>query len=111
MFVINGQKCFISGGGISEVYLVMCLTGEKEKSYILVPKNTPGLSFGKPEQKMGWKSSPTAVVNFDNCRVPVTNLIGKRGEGFIVAMKPLDTGRINIASTSLGGAAFCLEKA
>jgi len=110
-YVINGSKCFISGGGISDVYLLMCLTNDKEKSCVIVPKDAKGLSFGKQELKMGWKSSPTTVVTFDNVRVPRYNLLGKEGDGFKMAMKSLDSGRINIASTSLGGAAFALDKA
>ena len=69
-YVINGSKCFISGGGVSDIYLVMCLTAEKEVSCIMVPKDVKGITFGKPEKKMGWKSSPTAMVMFDDCRVP-----------------------------------------
>ena len=103
-FVINGSKCWISCGPLADVYILMCLTGEKEKSCILVPKDAKGLSFGKKEIKMGWKSSPTSIVNFDNVRVPVGNLIGNRGDGFKIAMEALDGGRLNIASTSLGGA-------
>lgn len=78
-FVINGSKCFISGGGVSDVYIVMCLTGENEVSCILVPKGTEGLSFGAKEEKMGWKASPTTMVMFDDVRVPKTNLIGEKG--------------------------------
>lgn len=65
-YVLNGSKCFISGGGVSDLYLVMCLTGEKEVSAFIVEKNTEGLSFGKNEKKMGWKSQPTTTVSFDN---------------------------------------------
>lgn len=69
-WVINGSKCFISGGSVSDIYLVMCKTGDKEVSCILVEKGTKGLSFGKFEEKMGWRSSPTTTVTLDNVRVP-----------------------------------------
>lgn len=88
----------------------MCLTGENQRSCILVPKDAPGLSFGKPEEKMGWKASPTAQVIFEDVRVPLSNLISTEGNGFKIAMSALDGGRINIASTSLGSAGFCLGK-
>jgi alkylation response protein AidB-like acyl-CoA dehydrogenase len=104
-FTLNGSKAFISGGGNSDIYLVMCRTGEKEISCLVVEKDMKGLSFGKKEKKMGWKCSPTTIVNFDNVKVPVENLVGKQGEGFKIAMSGLDGGRINIASTSIGGAA------
>ncbi len=70
----------------------------------------PGLSFGKPENKMGWNSQPTGMVMFDDCRVPVANLLGEQGQGFKIAMRGLDGGRINIASCSLGGASFAMEE-
>jgi len=69
-YVINGAKCFISGGGVSDIYILMCMTGENERSCIIVPKDAKGISFGKREKKMGWKSSPTCMVMFDDCRVP-----------------------------------------
>ena len=80
-------------------------------STLVVENGTPGLSFGKQEQKLGWNSQPTAAVIFENCRVPATNLVGKEGEGFKIAMKALDGGRINIAACSVGGARACLEAA
>lgn len=88
----------------------MCLTNEKEVSTIVVEKGTKGLSFGKMEEKMGWRCSPTTMVMFDDCRVPKRNLISKPGDGFKIAMKALDGGRINIGSCSLGGALFSYEK-
>jgi isobutyryl-CoA dehydrogenase len=109
--VINGSKCFISGGGVSEIYLLMCLTGENEKSCIIIPKDAKGISFGLPEKKMGWKSSPTTQVMFDDVRVPKKNLLGKKGDGFKMAVKALDGGRVNIASTSIGAAAYGVRKA
>jgi alkylation response protein AidB-like acyl-CoA dehydrogenase len=112
-YVLNGTKAFISGGGVSDVYLVMARTGEggpKGISCILVEKDTPGLSFGAQEQKLGWKSQPTAMVIFENCRVPLANLIGNEGDGFKIAMAALDGGRLNIAACSIGGAQFCLDR-
>ena len=111
---LNGSKAFISGGGRSDVYLVMCRTGGAEAegiSALLVPKETEGLSFGKQEKKLGWNSQPTAAVVFEDARVPVTNLLGREGEGFKFAMMGLDGGRVNIAACSLGGARACLEAA
>ena len=106
-YIINGSKAFISGAGVSDLYVVMVRTGDdgpKGISTVVIEKGTPGLSFGKPEEKMGWKSQPTCVVNFDNCRVPIENRLGKEGDGFKIAMTGLDGGRINIAACSLGGA-------
>ncbi|WP_032112611.1 acyl-CoA dehydrogenase family protein [Candidatus Paracaedibacter symbiosus] len=111
-YVLNGSKAFISGGGVSDIYLCMVRTGEpgpKGISAVIVEKDTPGLSFGKPEEKMGWRSQPTTAVLFDNCRIPIANRLGSEGEGFKIAMTGLDGGRINIAACSLGGAARCLE--
>ncbi|MBP2312915.1 isobutyryl-CoA dehydrogenase [Azospirillum soli] len=113
-YVLNGSKAFISGGGSSDVYVCMVRTGEpgpKGISCLVVEKDTPGLSFGKQEHKLGWKSQPTSAVIFENCRVPVANRIGAEGEGFKIAMKGLDGGRLNIAACSIGGARFCLEQA
>ncbi|WP_353860888.1 isobutyryl-CoA dehydrogenase [Azospirillum formosense] len=112
-YMLNGSKAFISGGGTSDVYVCMVRTGEpgpKGISCIVVEKGTPGLSFGKQEHKLGWKSQPTSAVIFENCRVPVANRIGDEGEGFRIAMKGLDGGRLNIAACSVGGARFCLEQ-
>lgn len=111
-YVLNGAKAFISGGSVSDVYLCMVRTGDdthKGISSILVDKETKGLSFGNLEQKMGWHSQPTSVVFFENCRVPVTNLVGDEGIGFKIAVNALNGGRINIASCSLGGALACLR--
>jgi alkylation response protein AidB-like acyl-CoA dehydrogenase len=113
-YVLNGSKAFISGAGTSDVYVVMVRTGgpgPKGVSALVVEKDAPGLSFGAQEKKMGWKSQPTAQVNFDDCRVPVGNRIGAEGEGFRIAMAGLDGGRINIASCSLGGAGLALDTA
>ena len=113
-YVLNGAKAFISGGGVSDLYLVMCRTGEdgpRGISTVLVEKGAPGLSFGAQERKLGWNSQPTAMVQFDDCRVPASNLIGQEGEGFRIAMAALDGGRVNIGACSLGGAGFALETA
>lgn len=112
-YVLDGAKAFISGGGVSDVYVCMVRTGAagaKGISCIVVEKGTPGLSYGAQEKKLGWKSQPTAMVNFENCRVPVANLIGKEGDGFKIAMAGLDGGRLNIAACSIGGAQFCLDR-
>jgi len=113
-YVLNGSKAFISGGGASDIYVVMVRTGgpgPKGISCLVVEKDTPGLSFGKQEKKLGWKSQPTSAVIFEDCRVPVTNRIGAEGEGFKIAMKGLDGGRLNIGACSLGGARECLRLA
>src|SRR5436190_10754102 len=84
--------------------------GPRGISCIVVEKDTPGLSFGAPEKKLGWKSQPTAMVLFDDCRVPVANRVGEEGQGFRIAMAGLDGGRLNIAACSIGGAQFCLDR-
>jgi alkylation response protein AidB-like acyl-CoA dehydrogenase len=113
-YVLNGTKQFISGGGYNDVYVVMVRTGEHKSKGItclVVDKDTPGVSFGAPEKKLGWNASPTAQVIFEDARVPVANLVGKEGEGFRFAMAGLDGGRINIGACSLGGAQRCLDEA
>jgi alkylation response protein AidB-like acyl-CoA dehydrogenase len=112
-YVLDGAKAFISGGGVSDIYVVMARTGEggpRGISCIVVEKGTPGLSFGAQEKKLGWKSQPTAMVMFENCRVPVTNRLGSEGQGFKIAMAGLDGGRLNIGACSVGGAQFCLDR-
>lgn len=111
-YVINGSKAFISGGSAADLYVCMVRTGEegpKGISCIVVEKDAPGLSFGKLEKKLGWNSQPTAAVIFEDCRVPVENLVGAEGDGFAIAMKGLDGGRLNIGACSIGGARACLE--
>jgi alkylation response protein AidB-like acyl-CoA dehydrogenase len=113
-YILNGAKAFISGAGVSDVYVCMVRTGvdgPKGISCIVVEKGTKGLSFGKNERKMGWRSQPTAQVIFEDCRVPVANRIGAEGEGFRIAMMGLDGGRINIGACSLGTARAALEQA
>eukprot|EP00051_Salpingoeca_urceolata_P022726 m.376246 g.376246 ORF g.376246 m.376246 type:complete len:426 (-) comp20016_c3_seq1:78-1355(-) len=112
-YVLNGSKAFISGAGDTDVYFVMCRTGgpgPKGISCIVVEKGTPGLSFGANENKLGWNSQPTRAVIFEDCRVPVENLLGQEGQGFNIAMKGLNGGRVNIASCSLGAAQAALEQ-
>jgi alkylation response protein AidB-like acyl-CoA dehydrogenase len=113
-YVLNGTKAFISGGGRSDIYVVMCRTGgegPKGISTLVVPNDTPGLAFGKQEAKLGWNSQPTAMVLFEDARVPVANRLGEEGDGFKIAMMGLDGGRLNIAACSIGGARACLEAA
>jgi alkylation response protein AidB-like acyl-CoA dehydrogenase len=112
-YILNGQKQFISGAGASDVYLVMTRTGGEGPSGIsafLVPGDTPGLSFGANERKMGWNAQPTRAVMFENVRVPAANRLGAEGLGFKIAMTGLDGGRLNIAACSLGGAQSALDK-
>jgi alkylation response protein AidB-like acyl-CoA dehydrogenase len=112
-YVLDGAKAFISGGGRSDLYVVMARTGDagpRGISCIVVESGTPGLSFGAQEKKLGWKSQPTAMVLFENCRVPVANRIGEEGQGFRIAMAGLDGGRLNIGACSIGGAQFCLDR-
>lgn len=112
-YILNGSKQFISGAGATDIYVTMVRTGEdgpKGISTIVVPKDAPGLSFGANEFKMGWNAQPTRTVTFDNCRVPVENLLGEEGTGFRIAMAGLDGGRLNIAACSLGGAQSALDK-
>lgn len=113
-YVLDGQKQFISGAGVSDIYVVMVRSGEAGPSGIstlVVEKGTPGLSFGANEKKMGWNAQPTAAVIFENCRVPVANRLGPEGIGFKIAMAGLDGGRLNIGACSLGGAQGALDKA
>jgi alkylation response protein AidB-like acyl-CoA dehydrogenase len=113
-YVLNGTKAFISGGSVSDVYVTMVRTGgagPKGVSCLVVEKDMPGLSFGKKERKLGWNTQPTAMVIFEDCRVPVANRLGEEGDGFKIAMMGLDGGRLNISACSLGGARACLEAA
>ncbi|MBD3846800.1 isobutyryl-CoA dehydrogenase [Bosea sp. SSUT16] len=113
-YVLDGQKQFISGAGVSDIYVVMARTGEAGPggiSTIVVEKGTPGLSFGANEKKMGWNAQPTRAVIFENCRVPVANRLGPEGIGFKIAMAGLDGGRLNIGACSIGGAQGALDKA
>lgn len=113
-YIVNGSKAFISGGGVSDLYLVMVRTGEegpKGISALVIEKDSEGLSFGANERKLGWNAQPTTIVSFDNVRVPIANLIGAEGDGFKFAMMGLDGGRLNIAACSLGTAQAALDAA
>ncbi len=112
-YVLNGSKQFISGAGTAGVYVIMARTGgpgPKGITAFVVEDGTPGLSFGKQEDKMGWRAQPTAAVMFDNCRIPAANRLGDEGGGFRIAMAGLDGGRLNIGACSVGGAQSALEK-
>ncbi|MRT18983.1 acyl-CoA dehydrogenase [Comamonas sp. CAH-2] len=115
-YVINGAKAFISGAGSTDVLVLMARTGAPDSgakgiSAFAVPADAPGISYGKKEEKMGWNSQPTRVISFDNVRIPANHLLGQEGEGFKIAMKGLDGGRINIATCSIGAAQGALTQA
>ena len=113
-YVLDGAKAFISGAGVSDIYVVMARSGGDGAggvSTFVVEKDTPGLSFGAQERKMGWSSQPTAMVHFDGVVIPAANRVGDEGQGFRIAMMGLDGGRLNIAACSLGGAQLALETA
>ncbi len=112
-YLVTGQKQFISGAGVSDVYVVMVRTGEDGPSGIstlVIEKGSEGLGFGAEEKKMGWNAQPTRAVIFDNVRVPAANRLGPEGIGFKIAMAGLDGGRLNIGACSLGGAQAALDK-
>ncbi|MFY9212508.1 MAG: acyl-CoA dehydrogenase family protein [Aestuariivita sp.] len=112
-YTLNGTKAFISGGGYSDAYIAMVRTGEdgpKGISTVYIEDGTPGLSFGGLEDKMGWRSQPTAQVQFDDCKIPAGNLVGQEGHGFKYAMMGLDGGRLNIAACSLGAAQIAINQ-
>ena len=115
-YVINGSKAFISGAGATDVLVLMARTGDAASgaagiSAFAVPADAPGISYGKKEEKMGWNSQPTRTISFDNVRIPANHLLGREGEGFKIAMKGLDGGRINIATCSVGAAQGALKQA
>lgn len=113
-YVLNGAKAFISGGGYSDVYIVMCRTGEsgpKGISTVVLEDGLPGLSYGAKERKMGWRAQPTTLVQMDDCEIPASHLLGEEGSGFSYAMQGLDGGRLNISACSLGAAQSALDKA
>nr|WP_298414275.1 acyl-CoA dehydrogenase family protein [uncultured Halomonas sp.] len=113
-YVISGSKMFISGAGETDMLVVMARTGEPDSgaggvTAFAVPADSAGIEYGKNEDKMGWKSQPTRLVSFDGVRVPATHRLAEEGEGFRLAMKGLDGGRLNIASCSLGAAQHALS--
>jgi len=113
-YVINGGKMFISGAGSTDVLVLMARTGAQEDgargiSAFAVPADLPGINYGKNEDKMGWNSQPTRAIAFEDVRIPADNLLGSEGEGFKIAMKGLDGGRINIATCSIGAAQACIN--
>ncbi|MBM7455762.1 hypothetical protein HNR62_001635 [Oceanisphaera litoralis] len=113
-YELNGSKMFISGAGSTQVLVVMARTGGEGAggiSAFALDADSPGISYGRPEDKMGWNSQPTRTVTFEGVKVPAGQLLGREGEGFKIAMKGLDGGRINIASCSLGTAQQALNKA
>ena len=114
-YIINGSKCFISNGGIASLYVIFALTnpgkGPRGMSTIIVPRDTPGITIGKEEDKMGHRASNTVELHFENVRVPTENLLGKEGMGFIIAMRTLDKTRAPVGAAGVGIARAALEHA
>ena len=113
-YVLSGSKVFISGAGSTDLLIVMARTannGAKGISAFAVPADAAGISYGKPEEKMGWNAQPTRMITFDNVTIPASHLLGEEGQGFTFAMKGLDGGRINIATCSIGTAQQALNTA
>lgn len=113
-YIVNGSKVFISGAGSTDILVVMVRTGEagaKGISALAIPADLDGIIYGKAEEKLGWNAQPTRQITFDNVKVPVENILGSEGEGFAMAMKGLDGGRINIATCSIGTAQQALNVA
>jgi alkylation response protein AidB-like acyl-CoA dehydrogenase len=115
-WILNGSKIFCTNGGDAEIYIIFARTDKEAQKHhgisaFIVEKDTPGFSFGKKEKKLGIRASPTMELVFENCRIPAGNLLGEEGEGFKVAMKTLDGGRIGIAAQALGIAQGAYEAA
>lgn len=115
-YIINGSKVFISGAGSTQILVAMVRTGAPDSgpkgiTALVIPADSEGIHYGKSEEKMGWHSQPTRQITFENVRVPVRNRLGEEGDGFKIAMKGLDGGRLNIACCSLGGAQAALLRA
>ena len=115
-YLISGSKVFISGAGATQMLVVMARTGASDSgpkgiSAFVVPADSEGIHYGKAEEKMGWNSQPTRQITFENVRVPANNRLGEEGQGFMIAMKGLDGGRLNIATCSIGGAHAALLRA
>ena len=113
-YVIDGSKAFISGAGATDALVVMARTGcdgAAGISVFLVPADAAGVHYGRKEEKLGWNSQPTRAIAFDQVRVPASHLLGEEGDGFRIAMKGLDGGRLNIAACSIGAAQAALDAA
>lgn len=113
-YVLNGSKAFISGAGETDLLIVMARTGATGAggiSAFAVPANSPGISYGRKERKMGWNSQSTRAITFEQVELPIDNLLGQEGEGFKIAMRGLDGGRINIATCSVGAAQGAIDTA
>ena len=115
-YVINGSKVFISGAGATDILVLMARTGAPDSGYkgistFVIPADADGVSYGKNEEKMGWHSQPTRMISLESVRIPASNRVGEEGDGFAIAMKGLDGGRLNIATCSLGGAQAALLRA
>jgi len=113
-YLINGSKAFISGAGATDMLVVMARTGgdgARGISAFAVPADTVGIGYGRKEEKLGWNSQPTRGITFEDVRIPATNRLGEEGEGFRIAMKGLDGGRINISACSLGAGQGALDAA
>ncbi|WP_375192915.1 acyl-CoA dehydrogenase family protein [Marinobacter sp.] len=115
-YVINGSKVFISGAGATDILVLMARTGAPDSGYkgistFVIPADAEGISYGKNEEKLGWHSQPTRMISLENVRIPASNRVGEEGDGFAIAMKGLDGGRLNIATCSLGGAQAALVRA
>ncbi|MFG6114032.1 acyl-CoA dehydrogenase [Halobacillus sp. MO56] len=115
-YILNGSKVFITNGGEADTYIVFARTNMDETGYqgvstFIIEKDTPGLIIGKKEKKMGLHGSSTVQLTFDNCEVPVEQMLGNEGEGFKIAMSNLNSGRIGIAAQSLGIAEAAMEHA
>ncbi|AJG70469.1 acyl-CoA dehydrogenase AcdA [Bacillus anthracis] len=112
-YVLNGSKIFTTNGGIADIYVVFALTDPESKqrgtSAFIVESDTPGFSVGKKESKLGIRSSPTTEIMFEDCRIPVENLLGEEGQGFKIAMQTLDGGRNGIAAQAVGIAQGALD--
>ncbi|MCG0278273.1 MAG: acyl-CoA dehydrogenase [Thermanaeromonas sp.] len=112
-YILNGNKIFITNGGVADIYIVLAKTdpskGARGITAFIVEKGTPGFSFGKKEDKLGIRASSTTELIFQNCRIPVENRLGEEGEGFKIAMQTLDGGRIGIAAQAVGIAQACLD--
>ncbi|HLX80115.1 MAG TPA: acyl-CoA dehydrogenase family protein [Burkholderiales bacterium] len=113
-YILNGSKAFISGAGETDLLVVMARTGGEGAggiSAFAVPADTPGITYGRKEEKLGWNTQPTRAVSFENVRIPGSHLLGREGEGFVIAMRGLDGGRVNIAACSVGAAQGALDAA